>query len=379
MTADRNRPPSAVPPKDFDAALEVGDITEESPAPSFPETPPEGDQPPSVLGTALPERTALWTEPPIRQRRPLPRKALAGAALAGLLLLLPFMTRSRPRQDESTPTLPDDLVISERDLKNRREVAADDFRPRDSMASSGNEAPAFAADEAEASLAERRKQREQDPEDLVARRGKAGAGNGTANRSAETVSGYERPYVYFEHGPGSTASGTPGTIAPAGTVVPAVLASPVDLRAGTSTIIALSDTDGPIPKSSRFVGSASGSGEGRLVLRFERLLLPDGREARIEGEAQDPTGAFGIEGTVTMEGASSGSTAAREVARDTAADVASETLNAFTGGLGGRLLRRTVDRASTRRGLPGVATTRVSLPAGTRFQIFLHQAVVTRG
>jgi type IV secretory pathway VirB10-like protein len=368
-----------VRPTEFDAALEAGDITEESPAPAFPDSPLENDPPQITPEGATPDRNALWSEPTSRKRRPLPRKALAAGAVAGLLLLLPFITRSRPRQEESTSTLPDDLVISERDLKNRREVAADDFRPRDSVASSESEAPAFAAEESGTSLADRRKQRSEDPEDLAAHRGKAGSDRSATTRDPDSVSGYERPYVYFERGAASSASGAPGAIAPAGSVVPAVLSSPVDLRAGTSTIIALADSDGAIPKSSRFVGSASGDGEGRLVLRFDRLLLPDGREARIQGEAQDPTGAFGVEGHVTSEGGSSNSTIAREFARDTAADTASEVVNAFTGGLGGRLLRRTIDRASTRRGLPGVATTRVSLPAGTRFQIFLHQAVVIRG
>ena len=147
--------------------------------------------------------------------------------------------------------------------------------------------------------------------------------------------------------------------------MPAVLTSPVDLRSGTMTIIAQADTDGPIPKSSRFVGSASSDGEGRLALRFERLLLPDGREAKIQGEAQDQTGSFGIEGTVTTEGGSSGATVARDLARDTATDVASDALSTFTAGIAGRLLQHAVDRASSQRGLPGIARPRrVSLPPG---------------
>jgi type IV secretory pathway VirB10-like protein len=298
-----------------------------------------------------------------------------------LLLTLPFLTRGRSRAKEeavAVPTLPEDLVISERDLRNRVEVTADDFRTRGAIETSTDTAPEFASD-SDLTLAERRKQRTQDPEDLVALRGKAGGAKASASSGSETGDSYQRPFVYFERGSASSQPGTSPSIAPAGTVVSAVLASPIDLRAGTSTIIALSDSDGPIAKTSRFVGSASASDDGRLSLRFDRLLLADGREARIEAEAQDSSGAFGLQGAVTTEGGSSGAAVAREVARDTAADAASEAVNVLTGGIGGRLLRRTVDRATTRHGLPGSAITRVSLPAGTHFQIFLHQAVVVRG
>jgi len=360
-------PPGAVGETSSPSADE-NDATDPSSPPDFPE-----------VGAAL----AVWEEPAPRKRRPLPRKALAAAAVAALLLILPFLTRgpSRAREDAvPVATLPEDLVISERDLRNRIEVTADDFRARSPIDTSTEAAPEFASDGAAATLAERRKQRAQDPEDLVALRGasrdsKSSASTGTS----EVGDGYLRPFVYFERGSASSSTGTPGPIAPAGTVVSAVLASPIDLRGGTSTILALASSDGPIAKSSRFVGSASASDDGRLALRFDRLLLPDGREARIEGEAQESTGAFGLQGTVTTEGGSSGAAVAREVARDTAADAASEAVNVLTGGIGGRLLRRTVDRATTRRGLPGTATTRVSLPAGTQFQIFLHQAVVVRG
>jgi type IV secretory pathway VirB10-like protein len=286
--------------------------------------------------------------------------------------------------EDTASTLPEDLVLNERDLKNRVEVTADDFRPRrqngDDAPSEGTAAPALSDESGPDTLEERRKRRAQDPEDLIATRGHGKAGSSGASSSASDLGGdYQRPYVYFEAATVAAArTGVPGAIAPAGTVVPAVLTSPVDLRSGTMTIIAQADTDGPIPKSSRFVGSASSDGEGRLALRFERLLLPDGREAKIQGEAQDQTGSFGIEGTVTTEGGASGATVARDLARDTATDVASDALSTLTAGIAGRLLQHTVDRASSQRGLPGIATRRVSLPAGTHFHIFLHQAVTVR-
>jgi type IV secretory pathway VirB10-like protein len=376
--------PAEAPDQVSDAVPVIDDDTEESPVPLFPEaeeTPPPKSE--AKAGTA-PAR-ALWDEPSPPRRRPLPKKAVAAASFALLLLVLPLLLRHRSHATEDTSsTLPEDLVLNERDLKNRVEVTADDFRPRrpngDDAPSEGVAAPPLSDESGPDTLEERRKRRAQDPEDLIATRGRSKTGGSGTSSSASDLGGdYQRPYVYFEAATVAAArTGVPGAIAPAGTIVPAVLTSPVDLRSGTMTIIAQADADGPIPKSSRFVGSASSDGEGRLALRFERLLLPDGREAKIQGEAQDQTGSFGIEGTVTTEGGATGATVARDLARDTATDVASDALSTFTAGIAGRLLQHTVDRASAQRGLPGIATRRVSLPAGTHFHIFLHQAVTVR-
>ena len=381
-------PPTTVDAPRSHQDPQADEITDQSAAPTFAtsvaiEGAPTNEAKAPATNATVALRT-LWDEPAPRRRRAIPKKAIAAAVFGVLLLVLPLFLRHRSRaSDNSAPTLAEDLVVSERDLKNRIEVTADDFHPRrpGDTESSGSpaEAPALTDDESAATLADRRKRRAQDPEDLVGLRGKSsGAHSGSAD---EVVGGYQRPYVYFEGGLAAAAlrAGASGVIAPAGTVVSAILTSPVDLRAGTATIVARSDSDGPIPKTSRFVGAASSDGEGRLELRFDRLLLPDGREAKIQGEAQDEGGTFGLQGSVSTEGGTNGAgTVARELAQDTASDIASEAVSTITGGFGGRLLRRAIGRASSPRGLPSLATRRITLPAGARFQIFLHQAVSVR-
>lgn len=384
------------PPTTLDSAVaheqsDAEDTTDESAAPVFTDTSTPAkstDKPVEPLPKATTALRTLWDEPVPPRRRPIPKKAIAAAGFGVLLLVLPLLLHHKlhTAAEESAPTLPEDLVVSERDLKNRVEVTADDFHPRrpgdKELNGASEEAPALTDDEAGVTLAERRKRRAQDPEDLVGKRGKSGGADNTSSNPDVLMTGYQRPYVYFEIAAATpfVRSGVAGINAPAGTVVSAVLTSPVDLRAGSTTIVARSDSDGPIPKASRFVGSASSDGEGRVALRFDRLLLPDGREAKIQGEAQDENGSFGLEGSVSTDGSTSTSGAvARELAQSTASDVATEAVGTLTGGMGGRLLQRVIGRVASQRGLPSLATRRTTLPAGAHFQIFLHQAVAVRG
>jgi type IV secretory pathway VirB10-like protein len=176
--------------------------------------------------------------------------------------------------------------------------------------------------------------------------------------------------------PADSRGGSKQVIAAAGAVIPAVLTTPIDLHGGATTVLAqVADDTAAVPKDTRFIGSASATNDGRISLRFHRLLLPDKREANCDAEAQDANGAFGLAGNI--EGGS-GRSFTKDLATDTATDVASETLNTLTGGLGGRLLHRAVGRASSGAYANRASTVRITLGAGAKFQIFLKEVAVLR-
>jgi hypothetical protein len=131
-----------------------------------------------------------------------------------------------------------------------------------------------------------------------------------------------------------------------------------------------------LPKGTRLVGSAVAN-DARVTLRFHRAFLPDGRDAICRGEAQDLSGQFGLVGEVV--GGSESRSVAAEVAAGTASDVASEAVDTLTGGPAGSFVRRAAGRATSafdvHRSLPAV---RISLTAGTKFQVFFEEPVVLR-
>jgi hypothetical protein len=169
------------------------------------------------------------------------------------------------------------------------------------------------------------------------------------------------------------------TLAPAGTIVSVVLVTPIDLSGSSATVIARAHPgnvdDAKLPDGARFVGTVSGDDDGRLSLRFSRLLLPDGREARVVAEAQDRSGSFGVQGRIeqTTDSEPSG---AGGVARDTATDVA---LDALGGGIAGQAARSYTRRSSRGESIGSPrARIRVTLSAGTTFSVFLHEAAIAR-
>jgi hypothetical protein len=169
------------------------------------------------------------------------------------------------------------------------------------------------------------------------------------------------------------------TIAPAGTVVQVVLVTPIDLNGSSTTVIARAAEqkghDAPVPEGSRFIGTVSGGDDGQLSVRFTKLLLPDGREARVTAEAQDHSGAFGLNGRVDRT-ADSEPSVASGVAKDTATDVA---IGALGGGVAGEAARNYARRSWSADGL-GSSRPRahVTLGSGTSFAIFLHEPAIIR-
>jgi hypothetical protein len=273
------------------------------------------------------------------------------------------------------------VVISDDDLKNRREVSADDFNVKQHQYL--QEPPPAAATAAQDDLAERRARRERDPEDVLTLRKKQAAqaiDDGADAPRREKVSPYDRP-LFIENtttgAAGARQEGAPGggreqTLAPAGTVVKATLATPIALSGGSATVIARVAGDA-LPSGARLVGTASASSDGRVSLHFAKVLLANGRVARVSAEAQDGSGAFGLMGSV--DGKSEEPSVAAGVAKDTATDVALDSLGF---GVAGSAARSYSSRQSARNYHGSFASETISLAAGTSFSVFFHEPAVLR-
>jgi hypothetical protein len=370
---------------------------------------------------------------------------IAGAVLGVIVLLSILVSHGashRPRAaaaaDDSSSPVPDELVVNEKDLQNRVQVTPDYFRSRRpasvSSAAVSDQSPAPVAPDSDApptlsdlddssaaaaggdlSAEDRRKRRENDPEDLIAHRhgGRSSSDvtlasatvRSSAPRSTDVDSStaadatppparavapvdHHRPFLYYPAPSGATSSAahaatsSASTLPAAGTVVPVVLSTPINLplSGGTASVIAAVDADAPVPRGARFVGVASADEGGRLTVHFTRLLLPDNREAKLEAEAQDDTGAFGLQGVIQSNGAARARGVAGEVAAGAAADSADALVSTFTGGITGNLVRNATNRATQRGG--GYDTSspaaRVTLAAGARFNVFVNEAAVER-
>jgi hypothetical protein len=305
---------------------------------------------------------------------------LAGAA--GLVLAIVALGHRGSSARAAPPlALSDEVVVSAEDLRNRREVRAEDFRPRDrSLRESlrGVEAPAASTGEpppqpSPEALSERARRRQADPEDVLALRRRAPSASAAPSPppAAPLFSGP----IYVEAGaaPSGSDPGSPRTPArasariPAGTTLPAKTLTPLGLGGGGATVIVqVEPTQGALG-GGRFVGTASVSA-GRIAMRFAKLLLADGRELRVEAEACDRDGAFGIRVGGSDE-ADGGDDGIGQVAKDTASDL-------LTGALGGGLAGRATDSVLRRssRHQPVTSHRSLSLPAGTPIQVFVHEA-----
>jgi hypothetical protein len=274
-------------------------------------------------------------------------------------------------------SVPEDLVVNEAEYRNRRQASPADFRPQEkylvTAPAAQRERPTDRADPG--GMADRRARRGHDPEDVASlRRSRAEVDEAAI---AHLPDGPRRRALLVSSGGRSMATApssraTSGAlVAPAGALVPAVLVTPIDLSSSSGTVIARVD-GGEFPVGSRFIGTASATGEGIVSLRFSRLLLPDGRQVRVAGEAQDGAGAFGIQGSMESADPEEPSVAG-QVAKDTAADLALDALGAGVAGSAAR----NYSRRSSKTEYRSVAS-RVSLAAGTRFTIFLHEAAIAQ-
>jgi hypothetical protein len=365
---------------------EVQDLAQENLSPVEAEVPPS---PPAALplSEAASRRSLaeIWPEPPRKRQLPTRlRIALAGVALV-LVAIIAFGSPGTKLQTQAPTALNDEMVVSADDLKNRREVRAEDFRPRGAAQLVVAQAPAAgpvpaAPQRTEETLAERRARRQSDPEDVLSLKTR----RGTAKAPATDAPWYDGP-IYVTAGsaagagnaPGPSGrsavpaeSGVPGVLAAAGTSVPAVLTSPIELRGDSATVIARADGQPGVLRGARFIGTAS-AGAGRMTIHFRAVVLADGRQAHADGEAQDEDGSFGlrVEGETSVPSDGHGSVLG-DVAQETATDVLSSTIGI---GVAGQAVDRYISGSRARR--TNSSARPVSLPAGTKLQVFLHEAV----
>jgi len=100
----------------------------------------------------------------------------------------------------------------------------------------------------------------------------------------------------------------PSTTVPKGTVIPAVLESALDsTRAGqvravvTRDVMSFDGTKTLIPRGSRLYGEYGADlnyGQNRALVRWTRLLRPDGAMIELDSPAADPLGRAGVKGKV---------------------------------------------------------------------------------
>jgi len=183
----------------------------------------------------------------LERRRRVPRR-LRIALGAGLAVLALVVVAGRGGRRENPPTklvLHDEVVMSEEDLKNRREVEADDFTRKErylTVKPAGpKQAPSALRNQAEgpareAELEERRARRESDPEDLISRRGETRRRAHAADETDPGARGREEAPLYLEpRKPSGSAGDRPsianGTlVARAGDVISAVLPRPLSVE-----------------------------------------------------------------------------------------------------------------------------------------------------
>jgi hypothetical protein len=355
---------------------------------------------PVGAAASRPALDQVFQAPP--RTRSLPKKGRLVLAGVGGVLVLAIAAGRCGASKSNLKGVPasisgEEMVVSEEDLKKRREVRPEEFTPKRQFLSSrprvdeaapapvaGSVAPAPAAATAAAgadpeTLEERRARRahEEEPERAAKKAGADGTrgGGATGSRIADgmydrdvRLPGSARP---DEAGNGADKRGvsSKSKLAAASTRIAAVLETPVQVGGGeAATVVAIvAAGDATFPKGTRFIGAASLSGS-RVLLKFRSLTLPDGREARLRGEAQDVDGAFGL--AVNLPAEDKGPSAEREVAEDTAVGAG---VTALGGGLLGGAAR---DYARAKRTSPRERRERIVwLDGGREMTIFVTDAV----
>jgi hypothetical protein len=329
-----------------------------------------------------------------RPKRELPTK-LRVALVAGiglLVLIVVFGNRGTRTPPVAMAEINDEMVVSADDLKNRREVSADDFRPRRQFLrvaatptqTTGTAPTPQAAEEASPDLAARRARREADPEDVLTLKNKRNLGSAGGSTGSNIQARSEAPFFsgpVYVSAKGSPAPGASGAgegaaarasrhLVGAGTAVSAILVTPVELRGNSATVLVKVVQGVALPPGSRFLGTATAS-DGRVTMHFRTLLLPDGRQVRVDAEAQDDEGAFGIASqTRAAKSEDDDGSSLGDIAKDTATDV-------VVGALGSDIAGRAADRyLRGSRGRHGVTERpAATVAAGTKLQVFVNETL----
>ena len=123
-------------------------------------------------------------------------------------------------------------------------------------------------------------------------------------RGASSGGGNERAFTTLKPEPSNSG---PGLLS-AGAMIPAVLETALNSsRPGIARALITRDVRGAdgkeilVPKGARVIGqygADAAPGQNRVLITWERLVLPDGRQVKIAAPATDRDGASGLEGRV---------------------------------------------------------------------------------
>jgi hypothetical protein len=317
----------------------------------------------------LPPLPAPWLERRPRSLPPAVKWAGGGLAVAFVLVLISAQSRPASLSAAASQPIPTELFVSESELEKREPITADAFRPRPAP-----EPPAAEPDEQSelAALMEaRRRRRADNPEEVLDRKmARAATSEAKAPEQGGESSVYQpRPQlVVFPDGSDGESAPAGGRLR-AGTTLRGVLRSSIVLEGGQSTaVLSIKRAQAGVPAGSMLVGSAHADRDGTVSIRFATLVLADGRELRIEAEAQSLDGEFGVAGVVDT----SGDTGNRTEETVTG----SRTARRLIGGLAGGYVSSAVDDVvdSRRRDRP-TRRTRIQVTRGTELNAFFHRGV----
>tara|TARA_R110002073_G_scaffold336530_1_gene534778 strand:- start:3268 stop:3960 length:693 start_codon:yes stop_codon:yes gene_type:complete len=226
-------------------------------------------------------------------------------------------------------------------------------------------------------LAERQRLREANPEDIrtASKRRSSTPGNSRTDERAPELKEEESLFVIYNapaEASSGAAEGARRMLLPAASLVSISLKNDVVVRRGRTPVIAFAQ-GGQLPEGTKLIGFASAGYEGTLTLRFETVVLPDGKSIKVRAEAVDvATGSAELVGSVTggaLPRSEPG--VARSVGTSTAGQVASGVLGP---GILGGAAQQTLS-ASTRSRTSSRSTARVvTLSRATPLQVlFLRE------
>ena len=345
---------------------------------------------PVAAGGGHPIDTAKPWASAAKNRRPLPQPAKM-ALLGGGFLVLLVVASSRcgatsGAAGRSSTVVYHDLSVSQESLRKRTELTRDDFavnisskdaameRLRQAEAaarpSAGLEPATPEATELEDELAQRRRRRGDNPEDVRSAAGRRRKGGEPKDSEPKvyvpTVHRLNRAPEPSARGRDKSGSSSQSSIlVPAGDTRRARLIRSATLRTGAETVVAEVSGDG-LPKGTKAIGRAT-LREDHAVVRFSKLVLPGGEEVRCDAEAQD------LSGDLHVDEPDDGS-----VTGDVARGTTERVIDGLSGGLVGGAASdaaRSRDRRSRHGGRRQVTLT---LSKGERFKIFFLAAATVR-
>ena len=323
-----------------------------------------------------------------KSRREIPQAAKVGGAGVALLLLFVFVmpqTCSSSSTVRTSTMIADNAVEGGQFLKKRRHLTDQDFGGTGVPMVA--RAPDRSTEVASASLKERQRLREQNPEDLRSaqerrrRRRRKRSGARREEIHAVLPSGEEDMISFFHKETESTAysrssSSEREVLLPAASIVRVSLTRDIVIRGGRATVVAVVGKGERLPSGTTLLGRASAGRDGLVSISFRSVVLPDGQSVSTRAQAVDrATGSEALVGGVTGGRRESGRSAAGSVV----ASAAERALGMLGGSFLGETARDGLSEAERRRGAATSTPVVVTLSRDTKLEaLFLREVVLER-